>query len=140
MKLVHVGVIKPKEKGEIRYWEITRALYELHKLYPWKYMAIEKQYVAGRYGNSILKVSEVVGVCKAVHYSLVGTEVFEIMPQEAKKIFGIADRKRKQAKLAMIEAVQRHFQLETVNNDEADAVAIALAGLKKLSWKMLPKK
>jgi Holliday junction resolvasome RuvABC endonuclease subunit len=59
-KILDFRQFKPKAKEEKRYEEISNFISNYIKLHKPEYMSIEKQYTFGRFGNSILKVSEVV--------------------------------------------------------------------------------
>jgi Holliday junction resolvasome RuvABC endonuclease subunit len=100
-------------------------------------VAIEAPFVmAGRMGNSALKVAEARGALIggiASHFQGAMPPIISITPLEAKKAVGITKQlKRVESKQAVKEAIAKIYPSSKIyNQDVNDAIAVAIAGAKK---------
>ncbi len=102
-------------------------------------LAIETQFIFGKFGNCILKVAEVAGLIKGTFISWanrqgIDYDIVPITPLAAKKAVGMRKKlKSVESKKAVLECVRALYPPELIKTqDIADAVAIGHAALHKL--------
>lgn len=101
-------------------------------------LAIETQYIYGSFGNSILKVAEVVGIIKGVYISWMSKrgleyQIVNISPTEAKKAIGVKGKhKRAESKKLVMECAAKYTGMTIRTQDIADAIAIGIAAKNRL--------
>ena len=142
-ELESVCRIKPKKTvPDHRLTEIAYTFMDiLVDVRPPAVLAIETQYLSRSFGgNSVAKVIEVKGLFQGVFLAwelkkadVPRGEVVNVSPLEAKQSVGVLKSlKSKEAKLAVLEAVNSIYKLPVTHPDEADAVAIGTYAIKKL--------
>lgn len=130
--------LKPIQKEEARYRELSNRITDYIAERKPDLMAIEKQFTQGWRGNSVLKVSEVVGLFKCVFYQNSDKQIIQIAPMSMKKHMGISKLKSKEAKKAIVKIIMDKYWLEKeISHDEADAIGIARTALSMISWAWL---
>ena len=131
LEIIETGVIKTKEKGHARIFEIAIAFQEILRNHTEvEALIIETQFIHGMRGNAVLKTTEVKGVIEGMFIAEDGSsdaEIFEVNPAQVKKAAGVTTRmKRAESKLFVSKMVRKFFNNEMLGEDECDALAMAL--------------
>lgn len=123
-----------KQTTTDRFLEIAIHIKKLIHEYKPDALALETQYIAGKFWNAVLKTCEVKGVCRGV-FMLMNPEwsIRDIAPSEAKKAMWVTG-KRKEVKIAMVKEITDRFQfLSTIDDNTADAIAIWVCAHNKMT-------
>lgn len=130
-KVKYVTTFKPKLEWQERLKEIALALKSAsHTVFEPDIIAFETQYLTGLSSNSVLKTTEVKGVCRWVLISEFPKAVFvDVSPSEAKKAFWIKGKRAELKILSVAKALELfpYLKDKKIDDNAADAISIALA-------------
>lgn len=128
------GVFRPKDLADIGYWafDLMSSTMETSNI---EVVALEMPVLHSSHQNvmTVIRLAQVTGVLISVAQRLDVRSIVEVQPHERLTALGLPLRmKRAAAKEAVAAVVRGRYGIELAAGDEADAIAVGLAALRKM--------